>query len=229
VKVNKTGARGFSVDFSKGRDRFTATNIPLGPLFLIAYNITVRQIAGAETFPSERYDIVAKAEHPVNPGEMLLLLQRLLADRFKLVVRRETREVPVYALTIAKGGPRLRPTDMPESEVPAIRTPAHAGGTEPTSGHLVFKGESMADFAWALSRTAGSGDRVVVDETGLRGAYDFELTFERERAPVGAEVHESQGPSVFAAVQEQLGLKLEAKKAPVEFLIVDHVERPSDN
>ena len=91
----------------------------------------------------------------------------------------------------------------------------------------------MPDFAWALSRTAGIGDRVVVDDTGLKGNYDFELTFERDSAPAGADVGEPAarlvGPSIFSALQEQLGLKLESKKAPVEFLIIDHIEKPSEN
>jgi uncharacterized protein (TIGR03435 family) len=234
VRLNKTGTRGNSMDFSKGGERFTATNMPLGALILVAYNITVRQLSGPCAFLSEKYDIAAKAEHAVSPDETLRMLQTLLVDRFKLVVRRETKEVPVYALTIAKGGPKLRQSDPPESANPAPRIPSHAGGTEPRSGHLIFKNESMSDFAWALSRTAATGDRVVVDNTGLKGNYDFELTFERDRAPaVGADVREPaaplQGPSIFSALEEQLGLKLESKKAPVEFLIIDHVEKPSGN
>jgi uncharacterized protein (TIGR03435 family) len=222
VRQNKSGARGGSMDFSKGGEKFTATNMPLGAFILIAYDITVRQLSGPGEFLSEKYDVAAKAEHPVGRAEMLRMLQALLADRFRLVVRRETKEVPVYALIVAKGGPRMRPTDTPEG---APRTPARAGGTEPKSGHLVFRDESMADFAWALSRTAATGDRVVVDETGLEGSYDFELKYERDSGP-DARV---EGPSIFSALQEQLGLKLEARKAPVEFLIVEHVERPSEN
>ena len=92
----------------------------------------------------------------------------------------------------------------------------------------------MSDFAWALSRMAGIGDRVVVDATGLKGNYDFDLTFERDSAPAaGADVREPtarlEGSSVFSALQEQLGLKLESKKAPVEFVVIDHIEKPSGN
>jgi len=200
---------------------------------LIAYNITVRQLSGATPLLSERYDIVAKAGHPARPDEMLRMLRALLEDRFKLVVRRETREAPVYVLTVAKGDPKLQPASVSERLGPSPRTPAHAGGSELASGHLVFRDESMADFAWALSRTGGLGDRVVVDQTGLTETYDFELMFARESAPHGADPREAtavlENPSIFAALQEQLGLKLESRKAPVEFLIVEHVERPTEN
>jgi uncharacterized protein (TIGR03435 family) len=92
----------------------------------------------------------------------------------------------------------------------------------------------MPDFAWALSRMAGIGDRVVVDHTGLKGNYDFELKFGRESGPpAGADVREVatriEDPSIFSALQEQLGLKLESRRAPVKFLIIDHVEKPSEN
>lgn len=234
VRLNKTGTRGGSMDFPKGGERFIATNMPLGALVLIAYNITVRQLSGPSDFLSEKYDVAAKAEHAVSPDEMLRMLQALLVDRFKLVVREEIKEVPVYALTVVKGGPRLRQSSPSESERATPRIPSHAGGAEQKSGHLIFTNESMPDFAWALSRTAGIGDRVVVDNTGLKWNYDFELTFERDRPlPIGADVREPaarlQGPSIFSALEEQLGLKLEPKKAPVRFLIVDHIARPSEN
>jgi len=91
----------------------------------------------------------------------------------------------------------------------------------------------MSDFAWALSRMTAIGDRVVLDHTGLNGTYDFELTFEPSKMPTGAEGPGTatgiEGPSIFESVQEQLGLKLEAKKGLVEFLIIDHVEKPSAN
>jgi uncharacterized protein (TIGR03435 family) len=227
VRPNRARDRG-SMEFPKGRERFVATNMPLGAIILVAHNITVRQLSGSDPLLSERYDIAARAEHAVGRDEMLLMLQALLRDRFKLVVRRETREVPVWALTVRKGGPKLRPSDPAESDDGAPRTPARAGGSEQSGGHIVFQNESMPDLAWALSRTMAVGARVVVDETGLRGRYDFELIFERERAPAGADVRET-GPSIFSALEEQLGLKLESKKAPVEFLIVEHVERPSEN
>jgi len=226
IRLNKTGIRGGSADFPRGGERFTATNMPFGALVLIAYNVTVRQLSGPGDFLSEKYDVAAKAGHAAGPDEMRRMLQALLADRFKLAIRRETKEVPVYALTVGKGGAKLRRSDSPEGWAEAPRTPSGAGGIEPSSGRLVFKNESMGDFAWALSRMAGFGDRVVVDHTGLKGRYDFELTFERNRA---AQESGIEDPPIFSAIEEELGLKLESTKRPVEFLIVEHVEWPSEN
>jgi uncharacterized protein (TIGR03435 family) len=222
------------MEFSKGGERFTATNMPLGALLLTAYNITVRQISVPASFPAERYDIAAKADHAVSADEMLHMLQALLVDRFKLVVHKDVREVPVYALVVAKGGQKLHQSDQSGIDGATPRVPSRAGGTEPRSGHLIFKNESMSDFAWALSRMAGIGDRLVVDNTGLKGSYDFELMFAKDSAPPatadGREpVMHSQDPSIFSALQDQLGLKLEPKKAAVEFLVIDHVEKPSEN
>jgi hypothetical protein len=214
VRLNKSGIRGGSMEFSRGGERFTATNMPLGALILVAYDVTVRQLSGPDESFGEKYDVSAKAEYAVG------------AD-----VRKEIKEVPVDALTIGKGGSKILRSKAPESAA-TLRTPARAGGTEPRSGHLIFKNESMPDFAWAQSGMAGIGDRVVVDQTGLKGTYDFELTFERDSAP-SADAREPEpsleGAPVFSALQEQLGLRLESKKALVEFLIVDHVERPSEN
>ena len=196
------------------------TNMGLGPLILVAYNITVRQLDGAELLGFERYDIAAKAERPATRDEMLAMLRRLLAERFRLTVRHERREVPVYALTVAKGGPTLKPSRTAEKDGGTPLVPAHAGGSEAETGHLLFENESMSEFAWALSRTQATGDRVVVDQTALPGTYDFELKWVREGA---------EGPSIFEALSEQLGLKLEPKKAPVELVVIEHVERPTEN
>jgi len=208
------------------------TNMPLGALLLVAYDITVRQLSGAPDAISEKYDIAAKAEHSVSRDEMLRMIQALLADRFKLVLRRETKDVPVYALTVAPGGPKLRHSTSADDERTTPRIPARAGGAE-SNGSVFFTNESMADFAWALTRMAGIGDRVVVDNTGLVGNYDFTLTFVRDTTPPAVEVKEPavtpDGPPIFLAVREQLGLKLEAKRAPVEFVVIEHIERPSEN
>ena len=148
-----------------------------------------------------------------------------------MVLRRESKEVPVYALTVAPGGPRLRHSAATGGKRTIPRIPARAGGAE-SGGQYLFTSESMADFAWALTRMAGIGDRVVVDNTGLDGNYDFTLTFVRDTA-APAEAKEPaaipDAPPISVALREQLGLKLEAKRSLVEFLVIAHVERPSEN
>ena len=232
IRPSKVGVLGGSMEFSPGGERFTMTNMPLGALLLVAYDITVRQLSRPPDAISEHYDIEAKADHPVSRDEMLRMIQALLADRFKLILRRESRDVPVYALTVAPGGPKLRHNTAAEGERTMPRIPARAGGAE-SNGQVIFTNESMADFAWALTRMTGIGDRVVVDKTGLAGNYDFTLTFVRDAVPPTGEVKEPvaipDGPPIFLAVQEQIGLKLEARRAPIEFLVVEHVEKPSPN
>jgi uncharacterized protein (TIGR03435 family) len=134
IRLNKTGLpRRGSMEFPKGGERFTATNIPLGPLLLTAYNITVRQISAPASFPDDRYDIAAKADHPLSPDEMRHMLQQLLADRFKLVVQTEIKEVPVYALVIGKGGEKL--TRVRNARATRLLGPLHGqAGRNPVAG-----------------------------------------------------------------------------------------------
>lgn len=220
MRLNKSGARVGTMEFPPGRERFVMRNMSLGALILVAYDITVRQLAGTEKLIFDAYDIAAKAERPATRDEMREMLRRLLADRFRLTVRREARALPVYALTVTKGGPKLKVSSAPDKDGGTPLVPAHAGGTEAETGHLIFRNESMSEFAWALSRTQATGDRVVVDQTALKGTYDFELKWVREGA---------DGPSIFEALQEQLGLKLEPKKATVELVVIEHVERATEN
>jgi uncharacterized protein (TIGR03435 family) len=153
---------------------------------------------------------------------MLRLLQSLLEDRFKLVVRRETRELQSYALVVDKGGRRLHLSDSPHVNDAAPLNPYHARGGERSAGYLVFKNETMADFAFRLSTLVVLDSRVVVDKTGLDGHYDFELKFARDSPS-------ADGPSIFTAIREQLGLKLEPRKIPLEFLSAERAERPAEN
>ena len=140
----------------------------------IRRNPLISLFSGVLSTHTERYDVSAKAERPVMREEMLVMLRRLLAERFRLAARRETRQVPIYALMVAKGGPKLQPSSAPEKDGRTPLVPAHAGGSEAEPGRLVFKDESMSEFAWALSRTSATEERVVVDQTALKGAYDFE-------------------------------------------------------
>jgi uncharacterized protein (TIGR03435 family) len=179
---------------------------------------------------SERYTINAKAPEGTPPAVMLgAMLRGLLEDRFKLKLHRETRQVPVYDLTVAKGGIKLKPRD-PGSCVPLpgqrVAKPCNglSVGLGPTSS-VEFFGASMPDFAKNLRSIV---DRPVIDKTGVVGIFDFRLQYSPD-PPGGAATAEFTGPSVFTAIEEQLGLKLERARGPHEFLVVDSVERPSAN
>jgi len=153
------------------------------------------------------------------------MVQQLLADRFKLAVHRETKELPAYALVVAKSGPKLT----------ATKDTGGGKGTSSGDGHLTATGLTMARLAQTLtqilSRELG---RVVIDKTGIVGEYDLSLTWTPDDRSAAAantskDTPDLPGPSIFTALQEQLGLKLESTKAPVETLVIDHIEEPSAN
>jgi uncharacterized protein (TIGR03435 family) len=152
------------------------------------------------------------------------------------------KDLPVYALVVAKGGPNLKeagglplpqpghspPPPTPGTTPATMRMPGLAGGR----GKLKASAVSMPFFTDWVSRQPEMGDRVVIDATGLKGSYDFELNWSPDDGHpqlLNGEPVEPTGPSIFTALQEQIGLKLESQKAPVEVLVIDHVEHPSEN
>lgn len=210
----------------------------LKALIQYAYSLRDFQISGASGWmTSERYNIQAKGELAEGPADYRSMndqqrrdaaslvrarLRRLLADRFQLVVHTESRELPVYALVVAKNGHKLKPNESPDGSAQST-----------TQGRAVFKATraTMAGMATGLSDITG---RPVVNETGLQGYFDFELKWTPDAtaaAPdaAGPPPAEAVGPTIFTALQEQLGLKLESKKGPVQILVIDRVERPSEN
>jgi uncharacterized protein (TIGR03435 family) len=246
VRQNKSGQIAAQIDDLPG-GRFIATNATARMLIREAYRIPDKQLVDAPDWTqSERFDVNAKLEReaPIvrgDAGGRQLALRSLLAERFKLLVHRETRQVPMYALVMAradrKPGPMLRPssTDCSPAGMQARTDAAQAGkpllgmcGTIARAGRIQFGGQLSA-FARALSGSADIG-RNVIDRTGMSGAWDFELTFTPDRPqqrPPGQEPVpvDPNGPSLLTALQEQLGLKLESIQGPMEFLIVDRVER----
>jgi bla regulator protein blaR1 len=196
-------------------------------LIAFAYNVPfgferVRILGGPDWINSDQYEIQAKIEDslfaamqkmtPAQQREQVdLMEQALLRDRFGLKVHFETREMPGFALVVAKGGPKL--TAAKDGEVSRLTL----GGNEMTATATTIDQWSHAPFL---------GGRTVVDQTGLKGTYDFTLTWSDQ--PVGAEGG-ADVPSLFTAVQEQLGLKLVATKVPVEVIVIDHIEKPSEN
>ena len=261
IKPNHTGSRGVSIMNPPG-GRFVATNIALKMLIRVAYKVQDFQITGGPGWiNSERFDIEAKAEN--SPAvdilkltedqrdalqeRQRLRLQALLADRFQLKLHRDTKDLPVYALVVAKNGPKLHEAAPISSAVATPnpqgpKGPAFKGrGMRMTRGQLSGQEVTLQFLTDALSSQLG---RTVIDRTGLKGSYDFTLQWTPDESqsqmfrgpgPGGPESPdsppppESSGPSIFTAVQEQLGLKLDSAKGPVEILVIDHVEQPSAN
>ena len=235
-----------------GPDGFNAVRVSLQTVIQEAYGVQANQIEGApDWLKSDRYDIEAKVDKSeVNQlsldqrrTESQRMLQMLLADRVKLTLHRETKDLPTYALVIAEGGAKLQlaksgdeikgPDGRPMG---THRMFMRAGGGGPSLS-LAAQGISLVDLAQLLSRQLGTP---VADKTGMTGSYDFSLQWTPDESqpshgvdgdsmPGGPPAPGAAGPSFFRAIQEQLGLKLEPQTGPTEILVIDHVEMPSEN
>ncbi len=236
VRPNKSGEQGASLGPRPG-GRLIGTNQTVRNLIRNAFNVQPYQlIGGPDWIDADRFDIQAKAadtdidEKGMMPySQFALRLQSLLEDRFRMVTHWETRELPVYVLVLAtpgKLGPKLKPHTGDCNRPPGSAPPAPGSapvncGTRTnmggTVGTVTGSGITMVTFARGLS---GGTGRYIIDKTGLEGAYDLELEFTPEQSP------ETTGASLFTALQEQLGLKLDSQRAPVEVIVIDRVERP---
>ena len=217
---------------------------PLRTLIVFAYGVGNYQVTGGSSWVgSDRYDIQAKAEGNATVREMEgPMLQSLLADRFKLSFHRETQQLPVYELTRTGGNTKLQPTKEGSCSVYDLDAPARTPADPGESTNLPFcglrnsqsginraldgKGVSIATLATNIARSVR---RSVIDKTGLTGTYDFHLEWEEASLSDATNPDISDRPSIFTAVTEQLGLKLESAKGPVEVIVIDHMERPSQN
>lgn len=240
--------------------RFEATNDTLARLIMFAYDVSPRQLLGGpEWMRSDKYDVVAKPDGAVPVGtpsssavhfpqgdgiawtqmnrggrgaeDIRQMVQALLAERFQLKAHRETRELPLYALVVAKNGPKLK--ESAEGRRPQMGVIG--------LGQLSFQAQDARALAMTLATLTG---RFIEDRTGLQGKYDFDLHWtpdesERQMMNSAAQEHnmdlnnlprgDSSGPSLFTALEEQLGLRLESGKGPVEVVVVDHAEKPTEN
>lgn len=205
---------------TKGQ-RFTIRNKSVADMMRFAYAVHPRQIEGPLDLAfHDRYDVIgiADAEGEPNLSQQQEMIQELLTDRFKLKFHREKREMPVYAIEVAKGGSKLRPTADPvgRADWRTIRNAA----TDRTDA---FTNASIGVFILA---SQFSFDRPLVDHTGLTGRYDFYLRFNPDETNT---FDPNAPPGIFTAAQEQLGLRFQPTKAPVDVLIIDHVEKPTEN
>jgi uncharacterized protein (TIGR03435 family) len=218
VKSAQVQGQGLRINARVDADGVSFTNMALRGIIQRAYNLKPYQMVGPDWITGARYVIVAKAAGPAPQEKLMEMLQTLLADRFKLAFHRETRDMPGYALVVAKGGPKLKEiTDDGPSEIDG------GDGDEINFGRI-----PMGMLVNELVRSLG---RPVLDQTGLKGRYTFKLAWavDRPGGRGGDSGEPSQSPSIFTALQERLGLKLEPRRTPVEMFVVDHVERSTEN
>lgn len=205
--------------------RFTAKNVNVKFLIQQAYGVRDFQITGGPGWiTTERFDIDAKADGAETPEQRKPLMQALLKDRFKLEFHNETKDLPMYSLVVAKSGSKLK------------EAPAGGQGPQIRMGRGMINGQgmNMQLLSMQLSNQLG---RSVTDKTGLTGNYEVKLEWTPDPSeggprPPGAEGAppvDTAGPTIFTALQEQLGLKLESQKGPVEMIVVDKIEKPTEN
>ena len=251
IKPNRSEDLRKMVSFQSGR--YTMIGLTTKLLISVAYGLEDFQVAGGPSWiSSDRYDVNAKVEDSVaaewqklpphqRQEQLGAMLQSLLADRFKLKVSHTAKDVPIYALVVAKNGPKLQEAKPGDNYPNGIENPdgRRAGVRRMWAGGIIAQGIPLASLAELLSRQLG---RTVTDQTGLKGNYDFKLQWTPDQMPAamprgsvansGTDAFpspESSGPSLFTAIQEQLGLKLESHKGRVDVLVIDHIERPSEN
>jgi len=251
VKRNNSGEQGGRTQIQPA-GRFTAVNATVRQLILRAYEVQDFQIVGEPKWVnSDRFDIEARAEGEVTPARLPAMLKSLLAERFKLVVHNDTRDLPIYALVLARKdgrlGPKLRVStvdcDAVAEEALSTRNgappPVAPGERPPCSigfggmGQMAARSKPISQLLPFFSQVT---QRTVTDRTGLKGSFDIDLTWTPdpsspllETAPPDAAPVDPNGPSIFTAVQEQLGLKLESAKAPLPALVIDRIEAPTAN
>jgi len=213
-----------------GGQRYEAANCPITLMIQVAYRIKADQIVGAPGWlETDRFDMEALAAKPSSADELHVMLMNMLADRLQLKFHHEQRDMQRYALTVDKGGPKLTSHEADNGGDTWIDV------AEAPFLHMKMKATStpMDYLAFRLSQLM---DRPVVNLTNLSGGYDFHLDYTRElplgfptNGKINGEEPDTSGPTVFAAVKQQLGLELKAGKGPVEVIVIDHVEKPSAN
>ena len=220
IHPSKPGGVGGFIKPLPGGIGYTSQNIPVRLIISLMYRVPMRQISGGpEWLGSEAYDIEARADRPHAAEELREMFRNLLADRFHLSFHKDVKEGNVYALSVDKAGLKMKRNDSPESfDIPI---------TFGAGGAAVGRRVPIPYLCWFLGGRLQRDERPVIDATGLEPGtfYDFTLSFAPDLPPDVPR----DGPTLFQALKEQLGLTLTAKRGPVEYYTIDHVERPSEN
>jgi uncharacterized protein (TIGR03435 family) len=227
VKPNNSGEQGSGTQWQPNGSLY-ATNLTLKSVIARAYEVREFQVDGPGWVSSDRFDITARAREGTPDSSRPAMLRSLLAERFKLAAHFETREQPVFALVLrdpGRLGPQLTKSKLVCSGSAATSTGFCGLNTSVgrTGGRVTGGGLTMDRVAAAIANYAV--DQAVIDRTGLEGTFDFELRFTRDTG--GTANQPPDAPSIFTAVQEQLGLRLESSRGPVPFLVIDAVQQPT--
>ncbi|MDR3702098.1 MAG: TIGR03435 family protein [Candidatus Sulfopaludibacter sp.] len=226
VKPSPPGGRGGGIRAQPSGQRYSAQNAPVKLMISLMYKVPMRQITGGPGWiESDLFDIEAKADHSYSLDDLHAMFENLLADRFKLKFHKESKEGAVYALSVDKSGSKMKVNDSPEP----YDIPIKGSRDGVTLGTRV----PMQYFCWWLGQVLQRDERPVIDKTGLTGNYDFTLSFAPELPPDFPKENLPPGfldrPSIFDALREQLGLRLQPQKGPVEFFVIDSAEKPTGN
>jgi uncharacterized protein (TIGR03435 family) len=225
VKPSMPGGVGGGIKPMPGGQTYIATNIPMRLMMMSVYRISDRQIVGEPTWMDmERWYVEAKADHPSSLDQLHEMFQTLLAERFKLQFHREPKEIAAYVLSVDKSGSKLTPGDPKD----AFDIPMKPGDRP---GETIGVSVQMSYLCWRLSLQLNTP---VVNQTGLEGYYNFTLLLPPPPPPQGLDTPGPLSSSDLAAdlktaLRQQLGLKFEFRKIPVDVFVIDHVERPTNN
>jgi uncharacterized protein (TIGR03435 family) len=222
---------------------YAGTNTPIWMVLTSAFELgfqTERVVGAPDWTKAERFDLIATLPEGTGRAQLSEMLQAMLADRFHLAAHRETRDAPIYALVVARAdgrlGPRLRPStiDCEARRAAGAAVPTAADGKDPLcksqiDSAIMGRGQRISELARMLAPFA---ERTVIDRTRLTGAFDFDLTLPAQNAgkrPGEASVASANDPAggIFTVLQDELGLKLEPARAPLEFVVVDRIARPT--
>lgn len=209
---------------------FSTLNTTLSDLITFAWEIHPNQLSGGPAWiSSQKFDLAAIPDKPGMPNDkqVKLMMRKLLADRFKLTLHHDKKDLSVFLITVAKTGPKIAKNETNPNGLPGLGMQG--------LGRVAVRNATIADFAQLMQGRIL--DRPVVDQTGLPGRYDFSLQWTPDDSQYGGRGGQAPPPAnggnappdLFAAMQEQLGLKMEATRAPVDVIVIDHVEKPSDN